>query len=505
MSLTKVSYSMINGECANALDFGAVGDNSTPNQAALVAALASCKTKGIPLYIPSGTYLHSGVLDVDGVIMFGDGVTTILKSTSATDTAIRLIGNGPEVRDIFVTSTATAVNANVNSCGVAVYQASNFSVTNVTIDKSPYLGIGVFASTVGRISGNYVYGALKDGIHITNDLTTGSSYIDVTENVVGANGDDGIAVVSYSGTTITTGVNIANNIIRDCVSRGINVAGGALINIVNNIVINSTYAGINIIQDDAIGSLGSERITIDSNIVDNCGSASPNLYGALSFSSITNGQPVARIIISNNIISSSEKSAIFTYGAEVFNLNFSNNILLSSGNCGFEFTGGYNFYVTNNQIIQTVSSAVVANSGVLGEIIIRSNYLKNIGSDNATTVFLIAAATPDIVEISSNTHTNSLGYTITRFINVSADNSTIFNNQSTATYANGNIIPVPASFFASSFAFNNTSIKWVYGSGSPEGVVTAAIGSLYSNTAGGSATTLYVKTSGTGNTGWTAK
>jgi hypothetical protein len=43
------------------------------------------------------------------------------------------------------------------------------------------------------------------------------------------------------------------------------------------------------------------------------------------------------------------------------------------------------------------------------------------------------------------------------------------------------------------------------GSGSPESVVTAPIGSLYLNTAGGVSTTLYVKTSGAGNTGWTAK
>ena len=41
--------------------------------------------------------------------------------------------------------------------------------------------------------------------------------------------------------------------------------------------------------------------------------------------------------------------------------------------------------------------------------------------------------------------------------------------------------------------------------GSPEGSVTAPIGSLYTNTSGGTSTTLYVKTSGTGNTGWTAK
>lgn len=40
------------------------------------------------------------------------------------------------------------------------------------------------------------------------------------------------------------------------------------------------------------------------------------------------------------------------------------------------------------------------------------------------------------------------------------------------------------------------------GSGSPEGVVTAKIGSIYLRTDGASGTTLYTKVSGTGNTGW---
>lgn len=43
------------------------------------------------------------------------------------------------------------------------------------------------------------------------------------------------------------------------------------------------------------------------------------------------------------------------------------------------------------------------------------------------------------------------------------------------------------------------------GAGSPEGVITAAVGSLYLRTDGSTSTTLYVKTSGSGNTGWTAK
>jgi hypothetical protein len=42
------------------------------------------------------------------------------------------------------------------------------------------------------------------------------------------------------------------------------------------------------------------------------------------------------------------------------------------------------------------------------------------------------------------------------------------------------------------------------GSGSPEGVVTAPVGAIYQRTDGGASTTLYVKESGTGNTGWKA-
>ena len=43
------------------------------------------------------------------------------------------------------------------------------------------------------------------------------------------------------------------------------------------------------------------------------------------------------------------------------------------------------------------------------------------------------------------------------------------------------------------------------GDSSPEGVVTANIGSLFLRNDGGAVTTLYVKTSGTSSVGWTAK
>lgn len=66
-------------------------------------------------------------------------------------------------------------------------------------------------------------------------------------------------------------------------------------------------------------------------------------------------------------------------------------------------------------------------------------------------------------------------------------------------------------FFAATIVGNSYvqtgtgTTRWYTGTGSPETVVAATIGSLYSRTDGGGSTTLYVKESGAGNTGWIAK
>jgi hypothetical protein len=52
---------------------------------------------------------------------------------------------------------------------------------------------------------------------------------------------------------------------------------------------------------------------------------------------------------------------------------------------------------------------------------------------------------------------------------------------------------------------NVTTVLDCAGTGTPQGAVTAAVGSTYHRTDGGASTTFYVKESGTGNTGWVAK
>lgn len=70
----------------------------------------------------------------------------------------------------------------------------------------------------------------------------------------------------------------------------------------------------------------------------------------------------------------------------------------------------------------------------------------------------------------------------------------------------GNLSNIYASGIVSATSFKVTSgPTWTSGTGTPEASVTAPVGSLYTRTDGGASTTLYVKESGAGNTGWVAK
>jgi hypothetical protein len=80
--------------------------------------------------------------------------------------------------------------------------------------------------------------------------------------------------------------------------------------------------------------------------------------------------------------------------------------------------------------------------------------------------------------------------------NSAGSNIALFSTFDTNT---GSFIPNPMRLGSS------TGPQWRSGTGTPEGVITAPVGSMFFRTDGGAGTTFYVKESGTGNTGWIAK
>jgi hypothetical protein len=95
-------------------------------------------------------------------------------------------------------------------------------------------------------------------------------------------------------------------------------------------------------------------------------------------------------------------------------------------------------------------------------------------------------------------------------------NARVFEARDTSNVARGWIL-ANGQMYSAQDGYFETGIRWATSSGtlqdrglfsangSPEGVITAATGSMYLNRNGGAGTTLYVKETGSGNTGWVAK
>lgn len=140
MSLTKVTYSMINGAPVNVLDYGAIGDGVTNNYSAFTLAIASIPAAGGILYIPAGTYYlgTSGLLiSRSNLTIIGEGMPqvstnlynlsggTILQGTVVID------GNNIAVSSLGVDCGTTYVTARNSGNGIDALVIHNVAQTSI--------------------------------------------------------------------------------------------------------------------------------------------------------------------------------------------------------------------------------------------------------------------------------------------------------------------------------------------------------------------------------------
>jgi len=124
MSLTKVTYSMINQAPLSVLDYGAVGDNVVDCTVAFNAAIAAGVTNSKAVYIPAGSYkITAGLTQINETVsIFGDG-RGLTKIYFAPSTANQIL---------FDVYKATVLNR---------FSLGNFSVFGQTSNKLTYLRI----------------------------------------------------------------------------------------------------------------------------------------------------------------------------------------------------------------------------------------------------------------------------------------------------------------------------------------------------------------------------
>ena len=143
MSLTKVSYSMIKGECANVLDFGAVGDGVTDNTVAFQTAITQSAAAKTTLYIPSGTYICGTLTIAANMKLIGENShSTIIKAKNGLNAGL-LVSSGVENNYVYIQgltfdgnsanntsgNTITIVGAQPTLIDVNVYNSAGTGIT----------------------------------------------------------------------------------------------------------------------------------------------------------------------------------------------------------------------------------------------------------------------------------------------------------------------------------------------------------------------------------------
>ena len=146
MALTKATYSMISGAPVNVFDFGATGDGTTDDTAAIQAALDSFTVRGGDLLFPIGIYKITSTLTIDKPInIYGSGegseyqptqlpASKILWGSAAASPMINFGGfgtviSGGGINNLMIDGNAVATN------GLVIKDSQRGSFTNLTITK----------------------------------------------------------------------------------------------------------------------------------------------------------------------------------------------------------------------------------------------------------------------------------------------------------------------------------------------------------------------------------
>lgn len=451
----------------SATDYGAIGNGSADDTAAIQAALNT----GRSVFVKKGTYKITDTLKLtaDGQVLFGEGKSSTVIENSTTSAGLLTYGiigaayvRRAAVRDIEFVGNATSTfgvavlgivddgltgDASKSCAGqnIRIRNVGNGWALRISSWSNTFSGIELWSNKKGLLCGSEFNGNAITGLYITgcdgeaisSPVSSGQPAANVFTMTIAQYSKGALATIdlqeAYSFTF--NGLYLEGNQSPCNVLVGAGAQGTTINGVMHNLV--SGTVGMQVIKNlgkstniNSVVNLGG---TVDSLV---------RIEGALPFTTVSN------LFVSVGTATNGKLYDISTRKATVF---------LDTQDAQFGPMTVNSLDAAEGLTFKSVESGLV------------TGFYKNgalyFGPDSATAP------------------------------NLSKTGSTL------SVKTNGSLSPLAADILL----VGASPIKILSNTGTPEGAYSANVGSLYLRTNGGAGTTLYVKESGTGNTGWVAK
>lgn len=247
----------------NVMEYGAVGDGTTDDTAAIQAAIDDVPTKGGIVYfpVPSNYYLVASGMTVTGQMVFkGAGRnTSIISSSSATAILFDVETDNPvKFMDLGFSGSVTKTGGSgIKFRGTSGGgNTNNFSGVYRCQINNQYIGLDFTSATLYNVYDCYIAQSYLAGIAITNSVNPDGGDMTFIGNTLDSTRANTYGVLHQSGGGVRF---IGNKIFRHAVGYELNIANSAtaatLLFIEGNSIEGQTDASIRLERTTGTGAL----------------------------------------------------------------------------------------------------------------------------------------------------------------------------------------------------------------------------------------------------------
>ena len=243
---------------SNVKNYGAKGDGTTNDAAAIQAAVAQNSN----VFFPPGTYLISSVITLNsvtgGTLTFAEGAIIKLGTFSGDASAFNINGNYWVITNATIDGSSAVSSSNILN-GITIFGSYNTiqkcNIKNITgLPQND--GIWILAGNYNKIDNCILTNLGNSGISVQpNGLNVSTGNV-ITNNVINTTGSAGIPQTYANGTVIE------NNYISNCAAEGITADNGSTYCIISKNTINACASG-------GVGGIGTGWKSNSNQITDN--------------------------------------------------------------------------------------------------------------------------------------------------------------------------------------------------------------------------------------------